>query len=150
MNAEKEDYHRQVMVADDDHEDFYAFQIACEELTYKVLLLHVDNSVTMMERLDQELPDILFLDIMFQPISGTTCLRELRSNRKYDQLPIIMYTSMGDLQNIEFCFKEGANLYLLKPTTFKGLREALQRILTISWKQTMYYPTRDSFVLQVN
>jgi CheY-like chemotaxis protein len=141
---------KSVVVADDDHEDFYAFQIACEELTYKVLLTHVDNCDELMRHLERVVPDILFLDILIGNGDGNKCLRELRSNRKYDQLPIIMYTSMADLTNIEYCFREGANLYVIKPLSFQGLREAINRILTIDWRNTMYFPTRDAFVMKIH
>ena len=149
MSAQPEHRDKRVVIADDDHDDFYAFQIACEELKYKVLLTHVDNCDELNRQLEAVAPDILFLDIMLTQGDGCASLRDLRSNRKYDQLPIIMYTSMADVTNIEFCFKEGANLYVIKPSSFQGLREAIDRILTIDWKTTMYYPTRDSFVMTI-
>ena len=142
-----EEQRQHVMVADDDRDDFLAFEVACEEFSFKILLSHVTNSDALMKALAEHLPDILFLDIMMPTMTGTMCLRELRLNRKYDALPIIMYTSMTDVENIEFCFREGANLYVIKPSSFLELRQTLQRILTINWKTTMYFPTRDSFVV---
>ncbi|HTF20087.1 MAG TPA: response regulator [Chryseolinea sp.] len=142
------DESRSVLVADDDPDDFLTFEVVCEELSFKIVLSHVTNSDALLKALDEQLPDILFLDIMMPTLTGTHCLRMLRSNRRFDGLPIIMYTSMTDIENVEFCFREGANLYVIKPSSFQELKQTLERILTINWKKAMYFPTRDSFVIQ--
>jgi CheY-like chemotaxis protein len=147
MNVALEE-NRSVLVADDDPDDFLTFVIACEELSFKIMLSHVTNSEALMKALDEQLPDILFLDIMMPTYTGTHCLRMLRANRKFDALPIIMYTSMTDMENIEFCFREGANLYVIKPASFLELKQTLERILSINWKKAMYFPTRDAFIIR--
>lgn len=141
------DESRNVLVADDDPDDFLTFEVACQELSFKIMLSHVTNSDALIKALDEHVPDILFLDIMMPTYTGTHCLKMLRTNRKFDALPIIMYTSMTDVDNVEFCFREGANLYVVKPASFQELKQTLERILTINWKNTMYFPTRDSFVI---
>lgn len=141
------DESRKVLVADDDPDDFLTFEVACQELSFKIMLSHVTNSDALIKALDEHVPDILFLDIMMPTYTGTHCLKMLRTNRKFDALPIIMYTSMTDVDNVEFCFREGANLYVVKPASFQELKQTLERILTINWKNTMYFPTRDSFVI---
>lgn len=142
------DESRSVLVADDDPDDFFTFEVACQELSFKIMLSHVTNSDALIKALEEHMPDILFLDIMMPTYTGTHCLKMLRSNRKYDALPIIMYTSMTDVDNVEFCFREGANLYVVKPASFQELKQTLERILTINWKKTMYFPTRDSFIIR--
>jgi CheY-like chemotaxis protein len=78
---------------------------------------------------------------------GRQCLREIRANKKYDAIPIIMYTSLNDLQNIEFCYREGSNLYAIKPHTISELKTILEQIFTIDWKNMLYFPPRSRFVL---
>jgi len=139
---------RSVTVAEDDDDDFMFFSIACEELPYKVMLSRATNGDELLAVVERHNPDILFLDILMPCKGGRECLKQIRSDSRYDSMPIIMYTSMTDLQNIEFCFREGANLYMIKPVSVDGLRDMLHRILSINWKKMIYFPTRADFVIE--
>jgi hypothetical protein len=75
------------------------------------------------------------------------CIKEIRANTKYDTLPVIVYSSMRDLNNIEFCYREGSNLYAFKPSSIPELKEILERILAIDWKNMMYYPPLSGFIV---
>ena len=95
----------------------------------------------------KKIPDILFLDLLMPCQDGHQCLRAIRANQKYDHLPVIIYSSLADLVNVEYCYREGSNLFVIKPTTIGELRDMLERILSIDWKKTLYYPTKAKFVL---
>ena len=60
---------------------------------------------------------------------------------------MIIYSSISDLKEIEFCYREGANLYVIKPGTFSELKGALQKILSIDWKKVLYFPSLTQFVV---
>jgi CheY-like chemotaxis protein len=138
---------KQVMLAEDDEDDFYFFSMAINEVPYTVVLKRADDGELLLELLNQEVPDVLFMDMYLPKKNGRECLKEIRSNKKYDTLPIIIYTSMKELEQIEFCYREGSNLYVLKPTSFNELKEIIEKILSIEWKKMMYYPTLPDFVL---
>lgn len=136
-----------VMIAEDDDDDFYIFSVALEELSITLVLSRAKNGDILIRLLNDKIPDILFLDLMLPGKDGRQCLKEIRANHKYDSLPVIMYTSMKDMKEIEFCYREGANLYVIKPTGFSDLKTILERILAIDWKKLMYYPPLTHFVV---
>ena len=136
-----------VMIAEDDDDDFYIFSVAIEELSITILLTRARNGDILIRLLNDKIPDILFIDLMLPGKDGRQCLKEIRANHKYDSLPVIMYTSMKDVREIEFCYREGANLYVIKPTGFSDLKTILERILAIDWKKVMYYPPLTQFVV---
>jgi CheY-like chemotaxis protein len=140
----------QVLIAEDDDEDFIIFSEAVDELPFSVILSRAENGEILLKILHNQLPDILFLDILMPLKDGRQCLREIRSNRKFDLLPIIIYSSVSQPSDIEFCFREGANLYTIKPTSFQELKEVLKRIFSIDWKKSMYYPPFPEFVIGRN
>lgn len=137
-----------VLIADDDDDDYLIFSLAIEEISYKVLLTRAVNGSILLSMLEKELPDILFLDLMMPPKDGRECLKIIRANQKYDALPIIVYTSLEDLTSIEYCYREGANLYTIKPTNISELKHILQRILSVRWNKMMYFPPKSEFVLK--
>lgn len=136
-----------ILVAEDDEDDFLIFSIAIKETSFTYVLKRAENGEILLKLLNDELPDILFLDLLMPCTDGKQCLREIRSNKKYDSLPIIVYSSLNDLENVEYCYREGSNLYVIKPNSVGDLKSILERILSIDWKKTMYFPQKSQFVI---
>lgn len=136
-----------VLIAEDDDDDYVIFSLAIADTSIAVVLSRAEDGIALMNLLSERVPDILFLDLLMPGKDGRQCLREIRSNKNFDHLPIIVYSSLSDLETVEYCYREGSNLYAVKPASMEDLRVTLQRILTIDWKKTMYYPPRSEFVL---
>jgi CheY-like chemotaxis protein len=130
-----------VLLAEDDDDDYLIFSLAVDELTsVRVELKRAENGDILMRLLDEKHPDLLFLDLLMPCKDGRQCIREIRSNRKFDSLPIIVYSSMSDLESIEFCYREGTNLYARKPSSLSDLKSILEKIFSMDWKRMLYYP----------
>jgi len=136
-----------VLMAEDDDDDFFIFSLAVKDLSVRVMLSRAENGDILLKLLDESVPDMLFLDLLMPCKDGRTCIKEIRANAKYDTLPVIVYSSMRDMNNIQFCYREGGNLYVFKPSTLPELKDILERILTIDWKNMMYYPPLSNFVI---
>lgn len=144
MNADRP---RHILMADDDDDDFDIFSLAVAEMPMRIMLSRVVDGEQLMRQLNVSVPDILFLDIVMPCKDGRECLSEIRSDPRFDKLPIIIYTSMEDVINIEYCFKEKSNMYTIKPSRLVELTATLRRVLTINWGETMYFPEREDFVV---
>jgi CheY-like chemotaxis protein len=136
-----------ILLGEDDNEDILFFELAVRLLPVAVLLTTAENGEKLMEMLEKIFPDIIFLDINMPCKTGRECLREIRANKKYDNIPIIMYTSYQNEENIEDCFRKGANLYLVKPNNIRELVDRIGMILSIDWKSYSYFPQKDKFVI---
>ncbi len=136
-----------LLIAEDDSDDFDLIKDAIEECNLAVTIERAENGDLLIKILNDRIPDLLFLDILLPCKDGRQCLKEIRSNRKYDLLPIIIYSSLNAWAEVEFCFREGANLYVIKPTSFEDLKLMLQKILKIDWKKSIYYPPLPDFLI---
>ncbi len=137
-----------VLLAEDDDDDYLVFSLAIDELSsVKVVLTRAENGDILMRLLDEKHPDLLFLDLLMPCKDGRQCIKEIRANKQFDTLPIIVYSSLNDLQSIEFCYREGTNLFARKPSSVKDLKDILERIFAIDWKRMMYYPPMSQFVI---
>lgn len=137
----------QVLIAEDDDDDFLIFSLAIAEIEVAIALTRAKDGEKLLQVLSENIPDILFLDIQMPCKNGRECLKEIRANQRYDDLPIIIYSSFTDLNTIEYCFREGSNLYTIKPNTMGELKDILRRILVIDWRKAMYYPRKSEFVI---
>jgi signal transduction histidine kinase len=59
--------------------------------------------------------DIVIMDVVMPEISGFDLLKALRSDKRYDDMPIIMFTSLNDLENYKKCYELGATDFIGKP-----------------------------------
>jgi len=136
-----------VIIAEDDDDDFSIIKDAILHHRLTIKITRAENGDVLIKILDEDSPDLLFLDISMPCRDGKQCLKEIRSNKKFDLLPIIMYTSMSNSQDVEFCFREGANLYALKPSSFAELTSMIKNIFEIDWRKSLYYPPINQFVI---
>ncbi len=145
--AAMEEKVKRVVMAEDDSDDFQIVAEAIRDLSLEVLLTRAENGDVLMKMLNKELPDVLLLDMIMPLKNGKDCLLEIRQNKKFDNLPIIVYSGLRDFETIEFCFRKGTNMYVYKPHTYSELVEVMEKIFAMNWKQMKYYPKRSDFVL---
>ncbi|NLZ82101.1 MAG: response regulator [Clostridiales bacterium] len=97
---------------------------------------------------DEKSIDILILDIVMPRISGLDLLKMFREDSKYDNMPIIMLTSLNDQSSYQQCYELGAFDYITKPINgieFKARMKVaieaklnsnkLQRLVTVTQEQ---------------
>ena len=136
-----------VLMAEGDKDDFDILADAIEKVPVKVILTRAENGDVLMKLIHDKIPDLLFLDIILPYRDGRDCIREIRSDKKFDNLPIIVYTSIKDLDTIEFCYRWGTNLIVHKPQTYSEIADIIRKIFSVNWKKMQYYPSRNEFVL---
>src|ERR1700750_1154014 len=113
--AELEEQVQNVLLAEDDDDDYELFLEVIKDLSLQVLLTRAEDGDVLMRILHEKVPDMLFLDIMMPCKNGKDCLLEIRSHKKFDNLPIVVYTSLRDFDTVEFCYRRGTNLFVYKP-----------------------------------
>ena len=86
----------------------------------------VDASMGFLDRCpgtpDAVFPALVLVDLK---LSGGSCLdllRLLRVDRRYACLPVVMFTTSDDPQDIRASYKNGANGYVVKPPQFDLVR----------------------------
>ncbi|MCC5915405.1 MAG: response regulator [Balneolaceae bacterium] len=65
-----------------------------------------------------DLPDLIILDLNLTIVDGLTILKRLRSEKKTRHIPVIIFSSSGEEQDIQKSYEYGANSYVRKPVDF--------------------------------
>lgn len=68
-----------------------------------------------LERLKEHDFDLILLDIIMEPMDGFEVCREIKSNKKLKDIPIIFLTAKNDEESIQKGFNLGAVDYITKP-----------------------------------
>ncbi len=74
-------------------------------------------------------PDLVILDVLMPDANGFDILGRIRIHPVLKDLPVLMLTSLGSLDDILKGLKLGANGYLTKPAKSKVLLEAISSVL---------------------
>jgi CheY-like chemotaxis protein len=120
-----------ILIVDDDQEDIELFCEAVSEIDASMSCIEAYNGVEALKILqrDQLLPDVIFLDINMPFMNGQKCLAELKRNPVYANIPVVMYSTTRNEQQIEECRAMGAS-FLTKPNSYQDLLSSLTPILT--------------------
>jgi DNA-binding response OmpR family regulator len=74
-------------------------------------------------------PDLVILDVLMPDANGFDILNRIRQHPVLKEMPVLMLTSLGSLDDILKGLKLGANGYLTKPAKSKVLLEAIKSVL---------------------
>jgi len=141
-----------ILLADDDDDDRLFFRDAIEELKVKTKVATVNDGVELMDYLNGleiQLPNLIFLDLNMPRKSGIECLKEIRSNNKFKDISIAIYSTSGMEKDIEDTFVIGANVYIKKPVDFEILKTILAKVITINWQYHTAGLNKENFLLYV-
>ena len=125
-----------VYLADDDEDDCILFQEALAEVNDKIDLVISRDGEELMETLEENVPPpplVLFLDLNMPRKSGLECLKEMKQNEKFKNIPIVIFSTSADSGYIEKTFDHGANYYARKPGTFIFLKKLIEKVTSIDW-----------------
>ena len=101
-----------------------------KELGFEVVEA-VDGEDGLTRLKEMELPDIIFLDWNMPKLNGLELIKAIRRDNTYDDVPIMMVTTEGEMERITVAIEEGASDYVMKPFTkdvIIGKLQALGRI----------------------
>jgi len=141
-----------IMLADDDEDDRNFFNDAINDLKINNKLTIFKNGKDLMDYLespDTILPDILFLDLNMPCKTGNECLKDIRSNQKFKDISIAIYSTSSSDKDIEETFVGGANIYIKKPNDFSKLKKVLKEVVNLNWQFHTSKLNKDTFFFSI-
>src|SRR2546423_11976763 len=94
-------YMNHVVLADDDKDHGLLFKIVLKQVDPTKSLTIVKDGEELMDLLNTQVPDLLFLDLNMPCKNGIECLREIRNNPHLKDLPIVVYSSSSHMTDIQ-------------------------------------------------
>jgi CheY-like chemotaxis protein len=147
MNSHKSVF---VLVADDDQEDCLLIQEAFKEgllingLRFvqdgEELLDYLHHQGKYQEPLSSPRPGIILLDLNMPRMDGREALKEIKADPDLKKIPVLVFTTSRDEEDIYRSYNLGANSFITKPVSFSGLIEAVKS-LGKYWFEIVELPT---------
>jgi len=116
-----------ILIVDDEKNIATLIELHLEMEGYKTSIAY--DGATAFERLSEYTPDLIILDIMMPRMDGWELCRELKGNRKFSDIPVIMLTAKSHKDDIKKGWNLGVADYITKPFSPVRLVEVIKRVL---------------------
>lgn len=131
---------KHVLIAEDDEDDFELMKDAWARCCPEAELVRVADGVELLDYLETSPPpDIIFLDLNMPRVDGREALMKLKSADPLREIPVIILTTSNNREDVQKCYRLGANSYLRKPGGFQELTAMLSTVHKY-WFETALLP----------
>ena len=73
-------------------------------------------------------PQVVLLDLKLPKVDGLEVLRRMRSDPRTARLPVVIFTSSSEEEDVISSYSLGANSYVRKPVDFEHFLEATKQV----------------------
>ena len=116
---------KKILIADDSKTFLLFEELLLSELSCTILKAY--NGVEALQKIQEEIPNLILLDIHMPELSGVECCRMIKKNPAICKIPVIIVTAHGSEK--ETCLKAGCNAIITKPVDRKSLLETVKKYL---------------------
>jgi len=118
-----------VLVVDDNPQNLELLVAYLESLGCRIITA-VDG-LEAMDKVHQEQPDLILLDVMMPRMSGFEVCRKLKSDPATREVPIIMVTALNELGDIQRGVESGTDDFITKPVNRLELTTRVRSLLRV-------------------
>jgi CheY-like chemotaxis protein len=113
-----------IFIVDDDPDDRQIILDAFLENSPQIDYVFIENAETLLENLysdESDYPALILLDLNMPGMLGLQALKEIRGNKKFGQIPVIVLTTSTLSQDRKTSYELGASCFIRKPDSFGEL-----------------------------
>ncbi len=119
-----------ILVADDEAFIRLLIEQTLEDLEEEgVEILTADNGEKALQVIQEEKPDLVFLDVMMPKMNGFEVCEAVKRSFNMEDVYIVMLTAKGQEFDRERGEQAGANIYMTKPFDPDELVELAQKVI---------------------
>lgn len=124
-----------ILMADDDDDDVFVTRRAFREAEIRNPFHRVSDGAELLDYLlrrgeyaDAPRPGLILLDLNMPGMDGREALARIKNDPDLRRIPLVVFTTSQDSDDIDDCYDRGANSYITKPV---GMARMVQTARTI-------------------
>ena len=120
-----------ILIVEDNQNDVFLIKLGIKKANIKSYISVFNNgeeAISYLTKLIDEnakLPDLILLDINLPKITGLEVLQKIKSNKSLKSIFTVIFTSSDSVLDMNFCYSNGANLYIKKPNDINSFKEVM-------------------------
>ena len=120
---------KKILIVDDEYFITRSLSFMFKKEGYECRMVHDGQAA--LDQIARDRPDLIFLDVDMPVKDGYVTAREIRENKEWKDIHIIMLTAKGQEVDKEKGLEVGADEYVLKPFDPKALLDRVKEILEV-------------------
>ena len=126
-----------ILYIDDDQDDLLIFEESVRCLYPEVTLYKAQSSemgINILNQLELDkkpFPSLIMIDMNMPKMNGRETLRLIRNNQKWQDIPVAIFTTSANHEDIEFCKKYGSAC-ITKPMSLTNFNHVLEKLFNHS------------------
>ncbi len=128
MNTEDSQPAR-ILIADDNQQNCELLEAYLSDEDYDIAFAS-DGRQTI-DRVAEQLPDLILLDIMMPKLSGYEVCQQLKANPATRDVPVLIVTALNEQGDIEKAVAAGCDDFLSKPVNRVELKTRVRSLLRV-------------------
>ncbi|MCF6154849.1 MAG: response regulator [Candidatus Brocadia sp.] len=110
---------KKILIIEDEDEFFFFYTMMLEGTDY--IVLRAIDGKDALEKIHENKPDLIILDLLLDQITGDTFLKQLKSNPLYANIPVIIASSFSPRSYKTIFEIDSGLVFLEKPFTKERL-----------------------------
>ena len=139
-----------ILIIEDSPEDFEFTTRALKQVGYVGGWHHVKNGEEALDYLNHidssqktgdllNFPSLILLDLNMPKVPGIEVLKMLKEHEDFCKIPVIVISTSDSSQDIDDCYRLGANSYIHKSIDYSEFRETIGHLKSY-WLETVLMP----------
>jgi CheY-like chemotaxis protein len=121
-----------IFLADDDEDDRELFEEAIARISPHIRVKAISDGMQLLEKLERDpSPQMIFLDLNMPGKNGRECLTAIRARAEWQHIPVVIYSTSANKNDIRETYVNGASLYMKKPSSFLTLVGFIRKAFSI-------------------
>lgn len=126
------------LVVEDSDEDFMALErilrranapARLQRCTSAEQVLTLMRAPLIPDRTPPELPSLIVLDLNLPGLNGRTVLTAVREHPRFRTVPVVIFSTSSNPQDIAWCYENGANSYHVKEMDYSAFKRGVEMLV---------------------
>lgn len=116
-----------ILAVDDDpiQREFCAVYLASPQTE----IITAGSALEALQMLEERRFDMALLDVDMPGMNGIDLLRQLRTDTRFNEMPVMMITGREDMTSIDQAYEAGATAFMCKPVNWRLLSHQVKFLL---------------------
>ena len=136
-----------IFIVDDDPDDRQIILDAFIENDFNIDYVFIENGDQLIDTLkgasQDQFPSLILLDLNMPGMMGLQVLRELKANKIWKPIPVIVLTTSTLEKDREASYEMGASCFLRKPVAFEELTTMTSSIVNLWFNDKKIHQNAD-------
>lgn len=118
-----------LLLVEDDDVDAMTIERAIDQINPNIRVIRAENGIEAIEILSTERPNLVVMDIRMPKMDGKEALALIKKDENLRKIPVIMMSTSSSPEDIEFCYRNYSNAYLVKPLGAEESHDVVKKLL---------------------